>query len=128
VLMMAMASGGGTGGGGGDGDQGGGSGKDDPKTTTPKPSPSSASREYFDLDEAASAALGEEATVTGRYGDIGPIKNEGVIADLERLGYDPAEFRAVQYEVTGEKGSYIITVFESEGGVYYGPHVSSANY
>jgi hypothetical protein len=89
---------------------------------------SARSREFFDLDDAASAALGEQATVTGVIGDIGPIKNAGVRNDLKLLGYNPDEFRAVQYMVSGKSGNFIITVFESESGIFYGPHISSANY
>jgi hypothetical protein len=89
---------------------------------------SARNREFFDLDDAASAALGEQATVTGVIGDIGPIKNAGVRNDLELLGYNPNEFRAVQYRVSGKSGNFIITVFESESGIFYGPHISSANY
>lgn len=86
-------------------------------------------REFYDLDDAASAALGEEATVVSEIGDIGPVKNAGVRANLESLGYNPDEFRAVQYWArAAESGRrYIITLFEA-GGVYYGPHISSANY
>jgi len=63
-----------------------------------------------------------------RIGPIGPVKNPGVEADLRALGYDPAEFQAVQYEAFDAKGfKTIITVFESEGGVLFGPHWSSAN-
>ena len=87
------------------------------------------SREFYDLDEAATSALGEEATVTGRIGDIGPVKNPGVRADLKAQGYNPDDFRAVQYEARTRSGrTMIITVFEAEGGVYFGPHVSSANF
>jgi hypothetical protein len=70
------------------------------------------------------------ASITAEYREIGPVKNAEVRADLERLGYDPNEFRAVQYQATGSASgrSYIITVFESEGGVYYGPHISSTNF
>jgi hypothetical protein len=91
--------------------------------------PDSAKREFFDLDEAASAAAGEKATVIGRLGDIGPVKNEGVISDLQSSGYDPNEFRAIQYEISTASGRYYtITVFEAEGGVYFGPHLSHINW
>jgi hypothetical protein len=87
------------------------------------------SREFYDLDEAATSALGEEAEVTGRIGDIGPVKNPGVRADLQARGYNPNDFRAVQYQATTSSGrNIIITVFEAEGGVYFGPHISSANF
>ncbi len=89
---------------------------------------STRSREFFDLDDAASAALGERATVTGVIGAIGPVKNAGVRADLKLLGYNPDEFRVVQYMTSSKRGRLIITIFESEGGVYYGPHLSSANF
>jgi hypothetical protein len=82
---------------------------------------------FFDLDEAASDALGEKAEVTRRVEDIGPVDNAGVREALRRLGYDPNEFRAVQYEATCERGNFIFTVFEAEGGVWYGPHISSVN-
>jgi hypothetical protein len=84
-------------------------------------------REFYDLDDAATAALGENATVGRRLGDIGPVKSPGARADLERLGYKPDDFRAVQYEATSTRGTYVITLFEF-GGVYFGPHVSSKNF
>jgi hypothetical protein len=117
--MMSMSGSGG----GGDSSSGSGGGS----STSAGPT-SSARREFFDLDEAASAALGEPAEVTGSIGDIGPIKNADVRADLERLGYNPDEFRAVQYQARGAKGQFIITIFQADGGVYYGPHLSSANW
>jgi hypothetical protein len=85
-------------------------------------------REFLDLDDAATAALGEKATAGARLGDIGPVKNPGAQADLRALGYNPDDFRAVQYLATSKSGAWVITVFEAEGGVYYGPHVSSSNF
>jgi hypothetical protein len=107
---------------GGD-DDGGKSGGGDSVT------PSEAQKdEYFDIDHAASAAVGEEATVTSRIGSIGKIKNQRVQAELKALGYDPDEFEVVQYKVVGNKTNreYVISVFEG-GGVYFDPHISSSN-
>lgn len=138
AVLMSMMSGEG----GGGSDEGSkGSKNENKQETTPsenesaskgsssqEPIKSISRREFFDLDEAATSALGENATITAEYGPIGPVKNAGARADLEALGYNPDEFRAVQYQATSETGkSLIITVFEAVGGVYFGPHVSSAN-
>jgi len=86
--------------------------------------------EFYDLDEAASVALKEPATVGERIGEIGAIKNPEVISKLEAAGYNPNDFSVVQYAATGNRSgnTYVITVFEAEGGVYVGPHVSSSNW
>jgi hypothetical protein len=85
------------------------------------------SGEFFDLDEAATHALGEEATVPDPtpVETIGVVKKEGVIQELKALGYDPNDFRAVQYRTMSKQGDIIITVFENDQGVYFGPHISS---
>lgn len=127
--FVLMSQGSGSGGGGSSNDQGSSpSSSDEPQSSAQDPINSASKREFFDLDEAATSALGEPATITAQYGPIGPVKSAGVRADLERLGYNPDEFRAVQYQATARSGrSLIITLFEADGGVYYGPHISSAN-
>jgi RHS repeat-associated protein len=83
--------------------------------------------EHYDLDDAAEATFGKGTKVTSEGTDIGPVKNPAVRAELEARGYDPSEFRAVQYDTWGRMGNRIMTVFEG-GGVYFGPHESSANW
>jgi hypothetical protein len=85
------------------------------------------SGEFFDLDEAATHALGEQATVPDQtpVETIGVVKSEGVIQELKELGYDPSDFRAVQYRAMSKQGDIIITVFENDQGVIFGPHISS---
>ncbi len=86
-------------------------------------------RDFYDVDEAASAALNKSVAETRYLGKIGPVKNRDVRRDLRRAGYDPNDFSAVQYEAITDQGErYIVTVFEAEGGVYFGPHLSSANF
>jgi RHS repeat-associated protein len=92
---------------------------------------SAQSRTFFEVEEALANVLGEEIIAATRLGPIGIVKNPGVAADLARLGYDAAEFRLVQYEVTGLHGTYLVDVFETEsavGGVFFGPHLSSTNF
>jgi RHS repeat-associated protein len=126
-----------TGGGDGDGD------RDTPRKSEPpvesdKP-PKSRRREAFDIDDAVADALndpdvpaavrGGEVAGTRRLGDIGPVKSREAIEHITAAGYDPADFRAVQYEVTVKGGGGgIVTVFEAEGRVYFDAHWSSANY
>jgi hypothetical protein len=118
IYMMAT----GDPGGGGGGDEGGGGGSSSGGGNNP------ANNEFWDLDDAAKAVLGEGAEMGARLGPIGPVKSPDVQAALRALGYNPAEFQAVQYEAFDAKGfRTIITLFESEGGVFFGPHWSSAN-
>jgi len=95
--------------------------------------------EFFDIDEAVAEALksndvpaalrGKDVLDVRRLGDIGPVKDAGLRQRIAGLGYDPAEFRAVQYQVGVEGGGQgVITVFETEGGSYVGPHWSSSNH
>lgn len=89
------------------------------------------SREFFDLDDAAAAVFGKGTVADYRIKDLNFIKNETVIADLISLGYEPNEFKPVQYMTHGIKGNNIMTVFElegSDGGIYFGPHESSENW
>jgi hypothetical protein len=82
--------------------------------------------EFFDLDEAATHALDEEATVLDPtpVETIGVVKSKGVLQDLKALGYDPNDFRAVQYRTMSKQGDITIT-FENDQGVYFGPNISS---
>lgn len=94
--------------------------------------------EFYGPEDAARYALespdvpppirGQSVRSVRRIGDIGPVQNPAVRDGLRRAGYDPNDFRAVQYEVRTENGgSAIVAMFEAEGGVIVGPHLSSAN-
>jgi len=116
----------------------------DPKENRPDEAPEVPSEpppapEFCSIEDAAeevmghstvpAALQGRKVTGIGRIGDIGPLKSPDIIEQVTRSGYDPADFRAVQYQIEVEGGgSGIITVFEAEGGVYVAPHWSSANY
>jgi hypothetical protein len=75
------------------------------------------------------ALRGRRVIDTHRLKDIGPVRNVDVRAEMQRRGFDSNDFRAVHYETYLEGGgSVTITVFEAEGGVYFGPHISSVNW
>jgi RHS repeat-associated protein len=112
ILMMNA-----TGSGGGDGSGSGSGGGGNPHDQV-----------SYDLDDAAAKAFGEGTEAGARIGDIGPVKNQGVINDMKSIGLDPSEFRAVQYMTHGPKGNNIMTVFEADGNLFYGAHESSANW
>jgi RHS repeat-associated protein len=89
--------------------------------------PALPSVEFWDLDEAVVYAVGQDAAVISIGEDIGPVKNSGMRRKIAEAGYDPDDFRAVQYEAQTESEVVIVTVFEN-GQVFFFPHVSSATW
>lgn len=96
--------------------------------------------EFYDVDDAAKAAFGDEAVVVGpgMVDENGEdrVKNQEVRDRLEALGYNPDDFRALNYpvEITVDEKLEIVRheemkVFEAGKGddkVYVAPHPSSS--
>jgi hypothetical protein len=96
--------------------------------------------EFYDVDDAAKAAFGDKAVVVGpaMVDENGEdrVKNQEVRDKLEALGYNPDDFRAVNYpvEITVDEKLEIVRheemkVFEAGKGddkVYVAPHPSSS--
>ena len=88
--------------------------------------------EFYDPEDAVRQVLGSGAAVKGVkvFDDMGPVTNSEVRKKLKAMGYDPDDFKAIQYEVQTGGGTRIVTVFEANSGsgsVIVGPHVSSAD-
>lgn len=124
VMMAASGSSGssGSGSGSGSGNERGGS---DYK---------SAWNEFYDLDDAIESVLGKDIKFVGKVDTLDEIKSEGVKASIKAAGLDPNDFTPVLYKVlkwnvdAKKWDIMIINIFESEGGVFFGPHISSSTY